>query len=107
MYFSRRPRFLTSLSETSECRGFSIRNPYSIVVLCLASLVIGVVSIGSTPMGLFPPINFPEAVVATFYNGMPPQRTDPLERWFTNLEEQGLSAMMRPSPPAARGCGPS
>ena len=36
----------------------------------------------------FPPINLPEVVVATFYNGMPPQDieidiTNPLERFFT------------------------
>ena len=67
---------------------FSIRNPYFIVVLCLSLMVIGVVSIGSMPVDLFPPINLPEVVVATFYNGMPPQDietdiTNPLERWFT------------------------
>ena len=67
---------------------FSIRNPYFIVVLCLTLLVIGLVSIRSMPVDLFPPINLPEVVVATFYNGMPPQDietdiTNPLERWFT------------------------
>ena len=40
------------------------------------------------PVDLFPPINLPEVVVATFYSGMPPQDietdiTDPLERFFT------------------------
>src|ERR1700758_4403217 len=68
--------------------GFSIRNPYFIVVLCLALLVIGVTSMTRMPVDLFPPINLPEAVVATFYSGMPPEDiefdiTDPLERFFT------------------------
>jgi hydrophobic/amphiphilic exporter-1 (mainly G- bacteria), HAE1 family len=68
--------------------GFSIRNPYFIIVLCLALLVIGVTSMSRMPVDLFPPINLPEAVVATFYSGMPPQDietdiTDPLERFFT------------------------
>jgi HAE1 family hydrophobic/amphiphilic exporter-1 len=68
--------------------GFSIRNPYFIIVLCLALLVIGVTSMTRMPVDLFPPINLPEAVVATFYSGMPPEDiefdiTDPLERFFT------------------------
>jgi hydrophobic/amphiphilic exporter-1 (mainly G- bacteria), HAE1 family len=68
--------------------GFSIRNPYFIIVLCLALLVIGVTSLARMPVDLFPPINLPEVVVATFYTGMPPEDieydiTDPLERFFT------------------------
>jgi len=68
--------------------GFSIRNPYFIVVICLALVVIGVTSLWRMPVDLFPSINLPEVVVATFYSGMPPQDietdiTDPLERFFT------------------------
>jgi len=67
---------------------FSIRNPYFIVVICLALMVIGVTSLVRMPVDLFPTINLPEVVVATFYSGMPPQDietdiTDPLERFFT------------------------
>src|SRR5215831_14180518 len=67
---------------------FSIRNPYFIVVLCLTVLVIGITSIAQMPVDLFPAINLPEVVVATFYSGMPPEDietdiTDPLERFFT------------------------
>src|SRR5579884_3772602 len=67
---------------------FSIRNPYFIIVVCLALLVIGVTSLARMPVDLFPPINLPEVVVATFYTGMPPQDieidiTNPLERFFT------------------------
>jgi len=68
--------------------GFSIRNPYFIIVICLVLLVIGVTSMARMPVDLFPPINLPEVVVATFYSGMPPEDietdiTDPLERFFT------------------------
>lgn len=68
--------------------GFSIRNPYFIVVICLVLVVIGVTSMARMPVDLFPAINLPEVVVATFYSGMPPQDietdiTDPLERFFT------------------------
>jgi HAE1 family hydrophobic/amphiphilic exporter-1 len=67
---------------------FSIRNPYFIIVICLALMVIGVTSLLRMPIDLFPTINLPEVVVATFYSGMPPQDietdiTDPLERFFT------------------------
>ena len=68
--------------------GFSIRNPYFIIVICLVLVVIGVTSLTRMPVDLFPPINLPEVVVATFYSGMPPEDietdiTDPLERFFT------------------------
>jgi len=67
---------------------FSIRNPYFIVVICLALVVIGVTSYTRMPVDLFPTINLPEVVVATFYSGMPPEDietdiTNPLERFFT------------------------
>ena len=67
---------------------FSIRKPYFIVVLCLALAVIGINALTRMPIDLFPPINLPVVVVATFYSGMPPQDievdiTNPLERFFT------------------------
>ena len=67
---------------------FSIRNPYFIIVICLVLLVLGVTSVARMPVDLFPSINIPEVVVATFYSGMPPQDieidiTNPLERFFT------------------------
>src|ERR1700676_3456813 len=67
---------------------FSIRNPYFVVVLCLTISILGIVAIARMPVDLFPPINLPQVVVATFYSGMPPQDieaniTAPLERFFT------------------------
>ena len=81
--------------------GFSIRNPYFIVVICLVIALIGVTSLVRMPVDLFPEINIPEVVVATFYSGMPPgdietDITNPLERFFTlasgidHMESQSL-----------------
>ena len=67
---------------------FSIRNPYFIVVVCLIVVVIGLTSLVRMPVDLFPDINIPQVVVATFYNGMPPEQietdiTGRFERFFT------------------------
>jgi multidrug efflux pump subunit AcrB len=68
--------------------GFSIRNPYFILVVCLMIAVVGISSLVRMPVDLFPTINLPEVVVATFYNGMPPEEieteiTGRFERFFT------------------------
>jgi multidrug efflux pump subunit AcrB len=68
--------------------GFSIRNPYLIVVLCLVIMILGTVSVSDMPVDMFPPINLPVVAVATFYSGMPPQQIETnityhLERQFT------------------------
>ena len=67
---------------------FAIRNPYFIIVLCLFVVVIGLTSLVRMPVDLFPVINIPEVVVATFYSGMPPEEmegsiTGRFERFFT------------------------
>jgi len=67
---------------------FAIRNPYFIIVLCLFVVVIGLTSLLRMPIDLFPVINIPEVVVATFYSGMPPEEmegsiTGRFERFFT------------------------
>ena len=38
---------------------FSIRNPYFIIVICLALAVIGINACTRMPVDLFPPINLP------------------------------------------------
>jgi HAE1 family hydrophobic/amphiphilic exporter-1 len=68
--------------------GFSIRNPFFITVCCLIVAIVGTVTLVRMPVDLFPPINIPVVVVATFYSGMPPQQietsiTNPFERFFT------------------------
>src|SRR5215468_10311250 len=67
---------------------FSIRNPYLILVICLIVTVIGLTSVVRMPVDLFPAINIPQVVVATFYSGMPPEQietdiTGRFERFFT------------------------
>ena len=67
---------------------FSIRYPYLIVVVCLVVCVVGVTSLFRMPVDLFPPINIPVVVVATFFSGMPPEQiendiTGQFERMFT------------------------
>ena len=68
--------------------GFSIRYPFFIIMLCLVIAVVGVTTVARMPVDLFPQINIPVVVVATFYNGMPPEQiesniTNPFERFFT------------------------
>jgi multidrug efflux pump subunit AcrB len=67
---------------------FAIRFPYLIIVICLITCVVGVTSLFRMPVDLFPPINLPVVVVATFYSGMPPEQmendiTGQFERMFT------------------------
>ena len=67
---------------------FAIKHPYFIIVVCLFICVLGVTSVAQMPVDMFPPINIPVVLVATFYNGMPPEQieadiTDTFERFFT------------------------
>jgi hydrophobic/amphiphilic exporter-1 (mainly G- bacteria), HAE1 family len=68
--------------------GFAIKYPFFIIVACLMVAIVGAVTLVRMPVDLFPPINIPVVVVATFYSGMPPQQietdiTNPFERFFT------------------------
>ncbi len=67
---------------------FALKFPFFILMLCLLVGLVGVVSIVRMPVDLFPDIDMPVVVVATFYNGMPPQQieadiTNTFERFFT------------------------
>ena len=67
---------------------FAIRNPYFIVVACLIIAVVGATSLLRMPVDMFPAMNIPVVVVATFYSGMPPEQietdiTSRFERFFT------------------------
>src|SRR5579863_2635022 len=67
---------------------FAIKYPFFILMLCLGVVVVGVTTVTRMPVDLFPQIQIPVVVVATFYNGMPPQQiegdiTDTFERFFT------------------------
>src|SRR5882724_4308548 len=67
---------------------FALRYPFLIIVLCLITCVVGMTSLMRMPVDLFPPINIPVVVVATFFSGMPPEQiendiTGRFERFFT------------------------
>jgi HAE1 family hydrophobic/amphiphilic exporter-1 len=83
---------------------FSIRHPYFILVVCLLVCVLGVTALLQMPVDMFPPINIPVVMVATFYSGMPPQQieadiTDTFERFFTlgsgidHMESRSMSGV--------------
>src|SRR6202521_5551566 len=67
---------------------FAIKHPFFIIVICLVVGIVGTVTLVRMPVDLFPPINIPVVVVATFYSGMPPEQietdiTGRFERFFT------------------------
>ena len=67
---------------------FALRFPFFIIMLCLLVSLVGAVNIAQMPVDLFPKIDMPVVVVATFYNGMPPEQieadiTNTFERFFT------------------------
>jgi len=67
---------------------FALKFPYFIIMLCLVVSLIGAVTVVRMPVDLFPKIDMPVVVVATFYNGMPPEQieadiTNTFERFFT------------------------
>jgi multidrug efflux pump subunit AcrB len=66
--------------------------------------VLGLTSLKQMPVDMFPPINIPVVMVATFYSGMPPQQieadiTDTFERFFTlgsgidHMESRSMSGV--------------
>jgi multidrug efflux pump subunit AcrB len=67
---------------------FAIKYPFFILMMCLFVIVVGVTTVTSMPVDLFPEVNIPVVVVATFYSGMPPEQiesdiTNSYERFFT------------------------
>jgi multidrug efflux pump subunit AcrB len=67
---------------------FALKYPFFIIMLCLVVALIGTVTVLRMPVDLFPQIDMPVVVVATFYNGMPPRQieadiTNTFERFFT------------------------
>jgi multidrug efflux pump subunit AcrB len=67
---------------------FAIKYPFFVLMMCLIVVVVGVTAVVGMPVDLFPEVNIPVVVVATFYAGMPPQQiesdiTNSYERFFT------------------------
>src|ERR1035441_170272 len=84
--------------------GFAIRNPYFIVVICLFIAVVGVTTLASMPVDMFPAMNIPVVVVATFYSGMPPEQIEtdipsrferffPLASGIDHIESRSLTGV--------------
>ncbi len=83
---------------------FALRYPFFVLMLSLMVMLVGVVNVGTMPVDLFPDIDIPVVVVATFYSGMPPKQieadiTDTFERFFTlganidHIESRSLSGV--------------
>lgn len=83
---------------------FAIRYPFFVLMACLMVIVVGTVAVVNMPVDLFPEINIPVVVVATFYAGMPPQQiesdiTNSYERFFTlgsnidHIESRSMSGV--------------
>jgi multidrug efflux pump subunit AcrB len=67
---------------------FALKYPFFVLMMCLFVIVVGVTTVTSMSVDLFPEVNIPVVVVATFYAGMPPQQiesdiTNSYERFFT------------------------
>lgn len=68
--------------------GFSLRNPHAVIVGALLAVILGITAFASMPVDVFPKMDIPVAIVATFYPGMPPLEmeadiTTRFERFFT------------------------
>ena len=64
----------------------TLRNPYLVVVLVLATAVVGVRAMMEIPADLLPQFDTPAVQIVTFYPGMPPEVMEKdimsrLERW--------------------------
>jgi len=67
---------------------FAIKYPFFVLMMCLIVVIVGITTVTGMPVDLFPEVNIPVVVVATFYAGMPPQQiesdiTNSYERFFT------------------------
>src|SRR3990172_12811518 len=63
-----------------------LKNPYLVVCLVLAIIVVGIASLGRIPADLLPQFKTPAVQIVTFYPGMPPlvmerDITSRMERW--------------------------
>jgi multidrug efflux pump subunit AcrB len=79
----------------------ALRNPYLVVVISLALVVVGVTSYQKIPADLLPIFKTPAVQIVTFYPGMPPEVMERdimsrLERWTgqsVGIEHQEAKAM--------------
>src|SRR5438093_2005718 len=79
----------------------ALKNPYAVIVLALAILVIGLTAIWKLPTDILPTFKTPAVQVVTFYPGMPAEVmekdiTTRLERW-TGQSIFSCSRILAPS----------
>ena len=67
---------------------FALRNPYAVVVMVLAIIIIGITAIGRIPTDILPIFKTAAVQILTFYPGMP---TETVERDITNRLERWTS----------------
>jgi len=80
----------------------TLKNPYLVVVLVLATAVVGVRAMKDIPADLLPQFNTPAVQIVCFYPGMPPEVMERdimsrLERWTgqsVGIEHQEAKAML-------------
>ena len=80
----------------------ALKNPYLVIVVALAALVLGIVSYQKLPADLLPIFTTPAVQIVTFYPGMPPEVMERdimsrLERWTgqsVGIEHQEGKAML-------------
>ena len=80
----------------------TLRNPYLVIVLVLATLVVGIRSMLEVPADLLPQFDTPAMQIVCFYPGMPPEVMERdimsrLERWTgqsVGISHQEAKAML-------------
>jgi CzcA family heavy metal efflux pump len=69
---------------------FALRNPITILMAVLGSMILGIISFSKLPVDMFPEITYPSITVATFYPGANPQD---VERTVTYPVEKAVSTV--------------
>src|SRR5450755_3737829 len=66
----------------------ALRRPYTFVVMSLAILLLGVTSIVTMPVDIFPFIDIPVVSVVWSYSGVPPEE---MEKRIVTIFERGMT----------------
>src|SRR5512137_2426871 len=69
---------------------FALRNPITILMAVLATIILGFISFSKLPVDMFPEISYPSITVGTFYPGANPQD---IERTVTYPVEKAVSTV--------------
>jgi CzcA family heavy metal efflux pump len=69
---------------------FALRNPITVLMAVLVTVILGAISFSKMPVDMFPEITFPSITVATFYRGANPRD---IERMVTYPVEKAVSTV--------------